>query len=213
MTIDNYLDIARILIDFFKATTPYTFLLLLLCFFYEDIKFLIRSGGLKISAPGLTIESIQNQQEKVDDRSKKELEKLNTELLTAKHTAEKLKKLQEDTAKDKDHFFVLYHFEKTYRVIFPSQMAILNFMNNSPDKEISEDIARAIHRRTIWASQFKVTFDEFMDFMIQSGLINFNDKRNYSLEPVGLAFWEYIKSQNMFLKLPANDMVDTIKKE
>ncbi len=205
MTADNWIDVGRIVVDLLKTVIPFTILLGILLFYKKEIKALIKNGGFKISAPGLSVETLQKQQEKVGPKEKKEIESLNEELKNAKQIEQKLKELQEYTARDKDTFFLGYHFEKTHRLIFPTQMAILNFMVNH-NGEIEEALAEALFRQTIWAQKFNVAFVQFIGFLMQAGLI-FYDKTNkkFTLAPVGNAFWEYLKNENMPLKLPAND--------
>ena len=51
-------------------------------------------------------------------------------------------------------------------------MMILNAMKNN-NGEISDAIAQAIYRRTVWAHQFNASYDEFIGFLVKSGAFIF----------------------------------------
>jgi hypothetical protein len=205
MTPENWIEVGRIIVDLLKTVIPFATVLIIFHIFKKEIKTVIKNGGFKISAPGLSVETLQKQQEKISPKEKKEIEELNDALKNANQIEHRLNELQEYTARDKDTFFLGYHFEKTYRLIFPTQMAILNLMKNH-NGEIDEVLADAIFRRTIWAQNFNVSFPQFVGFLIQAGLIFYDEtNKKFTLAPVGNAFWEYIKNENMPLKLPAND--------
>jgi hypothetical protein len=211
MTIENSIEIARIILDFLKTIIPFSLLFSLFFIFRKKIEVFLENGGWKVSTPGFSFETLQKQQEKVGEREKEEIQSLNDELQTVKQTEQKLKELQKYTARDKDTYFIGFHFEKTYRLIFPSQMVILNILNNSEEQELPEVLARALFRRTIWAStKYNVAFEHFMGFLIESGLI-FYDSPNtkFMLTPLGRAFWQYLKTNNIHLKIPATDVIVT----
>ena len=50
--------------------------------------------------------------------------------------------------KDRDNILLLYHFERTYRLIFGSQLSLLKTIANNPEG-ITRPIAEAYHRRTM----------------------------------------------------------------
>ncbi len=207
MTTENWIEVVRIIVDLFKTIIPFIVLIGIVWFFKKEIKTLVKNGGLKITAPGLSLETMQKQQEKLGKKEKKEIEELNADLKNAKQIEQKLQELQQYTARDKDTFFLGYHFEKTYRLIFPSQMVILNAMNNVND-EITEELAQALHRRTIWAQNFNVSFEQFMGFLMQAGLIFYDgSNKKFTFAPLGKAYWEYLKNESIHLKIPANDVV------
>ncbi|KKS12627.1 MAG: hypothetical protein UU67_C0047G0009 [Candidatus Daviesbacteria bacterium GW2011_GWB1_41_5] len=162
---------------------------------------------MKLAVPGFSLETIQKQQEELGTKEKKEIKALNSELEKSKKAEKILHELQEYTARDKDTLFLGYHFEKTYRLIFPSQMVILNSMTNF-NGEIPDALAQALFRRTIWAQQFNISYEQFMGFLIQSGLIAYDPSSSkFTLIPLGRTFWEYLVSNNIPLKIPAYDVI------
>lgn len=193
------------IIDIAKTVIPYGTIFIIFWIFQDEIKALLRNGGLKVSAPGFSIETIKEQQEQVNEKERKEISSLNFELQSVKKAEQKLQELQEYTARDKDIFFLGYHFEKTYRLLFPSQMTILTTIKNYGN-EISDLLARSIYNRTIWAQQFNVSFKQFMGFLIQSGLVNHHQSK-FILTPLGKTFLNYLSSNNISPKLPAYDVV------
>jgi hypothetical protein len=208
MTTENGIEIARIVLDFLKSIFPFGLLFLLFLIFKKEVSTLIKNGGLKVTAPGVSIETLQKQQVNVSQKERKEIKSLNIELKTAQQREQKLKELQEYTNRDKDTFFLGYHFEKTYRLIFPSQMVILDIINNSAEKEISNAVAQSFFRRTVWAIQFQVNYNQFMGFLVQSGLVSYDaDKESFLITHLGTTFWQYLKTNNMHLKMPANDFI------
>ncbi len=209
MNVENWIEVSKIGIDLLKTIIPFGVLLIILWWFQKEIRTLIKNGGFKVTGPGVSIETIQKQQEKVGTKEKKEIETLNTELETTKKAEQKLQELQEYTNRDKDTFFLGYHFEKTYRLIFPSQMVVLNIMNNS-NNEISDALAHSLFTRTIWAQQqYNLPYDQFMGFLANSGLIEYNsESKKWLLTPLGRTFWEYLTNNHIHLKIPASDVVD-----
>lgn len=207
MTAGNWIEISRIIVDLFKTIIPFVVIFFIIGMFKEEIKKLIHSGGLRVSAPGFSLETVQPQQEKVGTKEQKEIQELNSELQTAKQMQQKLRELQEYTVRDKDTLFLRYHFERTYRLIFPSQMKILEVMSNS-NNEITEDLTNAFFRRTIWAQKFNISIKQLDNFLIQSGLVFYDSSgRKFTLAPVGKAFLEYIKKENIPSK-PLNDVIE-----
>lgn len=209
MNIENWLNLTSIVVDLTKSIFPFIILLIIFWWFKKEIKTLIKNGGLKVTAPGVSFETtIQQQKEKLTTKEKKGLEVLNQELETEKKQKQKLLELQEYTVRDKDAFFLGYHFEKTYRLIFPSQMVILNIMSNT-NKEISDAMAQALFKRTIWAQQYNITYPQYIGFLKNSGLIEYSSyTEKWVFTPLGNMFWEYLRNNNIWLKIPANDVID-----
>lgn len=205
MTVENWLGVARIGVDLLKTLIPFGVLFLIIWLFKKEIKTLIKKGGLKLSAPGISVETLKQQTEKITTKEKKKLEILNSELETSKEREQKLHELQEYTVREKDTFFLGYHFEKTYRIIFPSQMVILNALKNF-NGEIEAALANAIFRRTIWAQQFNLSHEQFIGFLVQSGLVEYRTDK-IKITPLGRTFMDYLINNNVPLKIPANDMI------
>ena len=205
MTIDNWIKVISLVIDLIKTLLPYGLMGFIFWYFRKELKNLINKGVLKVSAPGFSLETANQQKEKFSAKEKKEIKTLNDELENTKKAQQALEQLQKDTVQARKTFFLGYHFEKTYRLIFPSQMAILVFMSNS-NGEMQDLLAKTSFIRTIWAQNFGFTYEQFIGFLINSGLVAYNnDKTKLSLTPLGKTFLEYIKNENMPTKLPAND--------
>lgn len=207
MSTDQWIKIFSLVVDVVKTAIPFGAIFLVFWYFQKEIKTLIKNGGLKVSAPGFSLETIQKQQEELGSKEKKKIETLNQELETTKIAEQRLRELQEYTAREKETFFLGYHLEKTYRLIFPSQMMILNAIKTYDG--FTDPLARAIWTRTIWAQQFSVTYEQFMGFLFQSGLISSdNPNQSLALTPLGRTFLEYLVNNSIPFKLPANDMVE-----
>lgn len=207
MTADNWIKIISLIEDLLKTIIPSGTIFLILWSFKEEIKILIKNGGFKISAPGISVETFQQQQEKVGKKEKQEIEALNKEVENVKVAQQKLTELQTYTSREKDTYFLGYHFEKTYRLIFPSQMVILTAMENH-NGELADVIAKAIFRRTIWNQQLHISYESFIGFLIQSGLMTHHQESGKDLiTPLGRLFLQYLKGSNIPLKLPPNDTV------
>lgn len=211
MLAQDWIDISRVVVDLLKSVVPFGTLFLIFWVFKNEIKELIKNGGLKVTTPGLSLETLNKQSGKIGVKEKKKIEILNSELETSKEREQKLKELQEYTAREKDTFFLGYHFEKTYRLIFPSQMLIISSMKSFQD-EMSDDLARSIYRRTIWATQFNTPYEQFIGFLIQTGFVVYDQQSNkLMLTPLGKTFLEYLQNNNIPLKLPANDLILCLK--
>jgi hypothetical protein len=208
MNIEDWIKVASLVVDVVKALIPFVTIFVIFWLFKKEIKSLIKNGGFKVAAPGFSVETLQKQQTELTSKEKKDIELLNSELEKTKTAERILKELQEYTARDKDTFFLGFHFEKTYRLIFPSQMVILNTMRNNKD-EISDALAQAIFRRTIWSQQFNVSYEGFIGFLTQSGLISYQSNK-FVFTPLGRTFLEYLSNENIPLKLPANDFIEAL---
>lgn len=204
MTPDNWIKLVSLAVDVIKTIIPFAFIFGIFFIFKNELRELIKKGGWKVSAPGVSIETVK-QQEELGSKEKKKIDALNKELDTTKKAQEKLEQLLDYTARDKNTFFLGYHFEKTYRVIFPSQMAILIAIQNQG--EIIDARSRALFTRTIWAQTLKITYEQFMAFLIGSGLIQ-EDKANskFTLTPIGNLFLQYLTQNTIPNKLPATDI-------
>lgn len=86
------------------------------------------------------------------------------------------------------------HFERTYRLIFNSQLIILRTINNNPEHKLSADVVRAIYERTIWNPSYP--FEEYINFLISSYLLSFREGF-YSIEMLGILFLNYLGTQGI----------------
>ncbi len=205
MNFDEGIKVASLAIDLIKTVLPYLAIGAIFWYFRKELKNLINNGAVKVSAPGFSLETAHQQKGKISSKEKKEIKALNTELENTKKAKQALEELQKDTATNKNVFYLGYHFEKTYRIIFPSQMAILVFMN-SHSGEMQDVLAKASFTRTIWSQNFGMRYEQFIGFLINSGLVAYSDGlTKLLLTPLGRTFLQYINDNKIPTKLPAND--------
>ena len=192
MSMADFIQIIKIL------AWPLTVLLIVQKFGKEikdlinDIRISFSFGDKRIEVAHDKTEELKQKQVDVSDKS--EIDKLKEENKKHGDIEKSLLELQENTAKTKDAFFLGFHFEKTYRLIFGSQLTILNLMYQHG--EITDALVQAIYRRTIWANGYP--YDQYIGFLINSGLISqISTNQNYSILPIGRAFMDYLNSNNI----------------
>ncbi|MBU1088708.1 hypothetical protein KKA02_02415 [Patescibacteria group bacterium] len=106
-------------------------------------------------------------------------------------STEEQQKLNEELKKDRDGFFLLYHFERTYRLIFGSQLSLLNIISKMNKKEINNLLAQSWYNRTSWHGKYP--FINYMNFLNTSQLTTYNSNTNtYSITKFGEAFLNYL---------------------
>jgi len=200
------MDLLSYFIDFVKAVVWPTTIFLVLNKFGNEIKALIEHikitlsfGDKKVEITHERAEELKLQQESTpQDSQVKELKEENK-----KHSdiEKRLLELQENITRDKNALFLGYHFEKTYRLIFGSQLSILNLAYGHG--KISDALVAAIYRRTVWASSYP--YQDYINFLVNSGLLTQLNPSDgtYSLQPVGKAFIEYLNNNYIPLnKIP-----------
>ncbi len=142
----------------------------------------------------LTKANSKDLKEKQRKTKKSEIEKF-------KEKNNKLKNEKESTLKDQNLLSLFYHFEKTYRLIFGSQIIIVAFANLQT--KISEASARGIYSNTTWINTYP--YEQYMGFLINSGLISSLNPtdQSYYIQPLGQEFIRYLTNNNIALtKLP-----------
>lgn len=87
------------------------------------------------------------------------------------------------------------HFEKTYRLIFGSQLRVLTLLKNNP--QVSREQIEAIYNTTIHVGVYSL--DLFIGFLENSQLIKKNNDNTFSLNPLGSLFLDYLVANNMTL--------------
>jgi hypothetical protein len=166
----------------------------------NDIKISLSFGDKKIDLSHDKAEELKKGQGLVLEKD--EVEQLKEENKKHSDIEKRLLELQENTTKTKDAFFLGYHFERTYRLIFGSQLIILNLAYQHG--AIFDPLAQSIYRRTTWANTYP--YDQYIGFLISSGLIGqLNSTTNsYTILPIGKAFIEYLIVNNIQIvnKLP-----------
>lgn len=205
MTSDNWLTILTLLIDLIKTSIPFIAIFYTLVYFRAEIKALIEKGQLKISGPGFSLETTQQAKE-ISENEKKELDSLNKALeRTNKPLEKKVQEIQTTTMGDSETLFLGYHFEKTYRIIFPTQMVIL-LSANTDKGELDEALAHSFFAKTVWSTSFGMSYEQFIGFLFRTGLLK-RTKEKLSITPLGRLFLEYLAKNNIPTKLPPTDQV------
>jgi hypothetical protein len=170
--------------------------------FEFEIKSLI-SNIKSISGAGIKAEmGQQHEVEKEDIEAYKELAKnLTKENDNYKDVQNRLAEALRTTEGDRSILQYLYHFEKTYRVIFSDQLLLLQILER--EGNVLEVISEALFRRTRW---YNITnYYLYMGFLINSQLItlitNTNPNENYYvLTELGKFFLNYLREN----KIPLN---------
>lgn len=94
-----------------------------------------------------------------------------------------------------------YHFERVYRQIFGSQLAILKTLQNSQPSQLSVDAVELLYKGTSWYPNY--TFEQYLGFLEESFLVErrvMNSAEYIVLLPMGQAFLEYLGENAMPLE-------------
>ncbi len=193
MTIDKWINTA---IEVLKIIIWPGIVLIVLKKFETEVKALI--GRIQsVSAAGVTVNTANQQKEAIEDNEK--IKNLAEEIKTQRDITTKLVELQENTKKSKDLFELLYHFEKSYRLIFGSQLDFLLILEGKANS-ISREIAEALYRRTQWATT-GYPFESYIGFLENSYFVNFNQRISiYEISPLGELFLGYLRQNNISLQ-------------
>lgn len=206
MTPETWLRIISLIIDLIKTAIPYIAVFFILWYFRKEMKALLTKGQVKISAPGFSLETTQQSKE-ISKEEKKEIATINKELTKEKKPLdEKIVAIQNTTPEDNQALFLSYHFEKTYRLIFPTQMVILVSAYNHGGT-FSEALAQSLFTRTVWFRTFGLSYEQFISFLINAGLM-MKTSSLLKLTPLGILFLEYLNTNNIPNKLPPADQVE-----
>jgi len=174
------------------AIWPLVVILIAFCF-EKEIKEMLRNikkaktpiGDFEFDKPKEQIDKSKTDKEKIEELEKK-LESSGTIYL------EEIKKIKDENF----FYFIRYHFERAYRLIFGSQLAILSTILNNQDNKISEQLAQLFHRNSSFYPNYP--FDQYINFLINMKLIVFNkEDRSFSLTPIGSMFLGYLKTENI----------------
>lgn len=91
-----------------------------------------------------------------------------------------------------------FHFERTYRLIFGSQLLLLKALKSSPTFSMGTPLLEAIHRRS---KENDLDFQSYIGFLENSTLIGFNPSENsYYLTILGNEFLDYLAQNGIFDK-------------
>lgn len=192
-------DWIKIVLGFFEVIKAVIWPLTALCIvlkFKDQIKALILKI-IKIPTPFGSLEA-QSQEQENEQEIKNALAE---EIKSQKRIQSKLVELQENTKKNADLNFLLYHFERTYRLIFGSQLEILDLL--SKNRSLSLRFLIMKYRTTNWYPSY--LFENYIGFLITSGFVAYDarDSGSYSITPFGNLFLKYLRDNGISLtKIP-----------
>ncbi|MDO8650015.1 MAG: hypothetical protein Q7K33_01765 [Candidatus Berkelbacteria bacterium] len=117
------------------------------------------------------------------------------------NTRTELQRQSEDASRDAALHRVLYHFEKTNRVIFGSQLQLLLNLQSTPGKKMHTEALRRYHAATVWGSTYP--FESYIGFLETSELLKYSTSDDsYQITELGEAFIRYLKENNVPLYKP-----------
>lgn len=152
----------------------------------------MKSGSAKI--PGGIEVSLSSQQKNIpEEEQTQQVAKI---VEQEPVPVEDIKKLKDE----KDQLLISNFFERTYRLIFNSQLNLLLTANQS--LSISRDQILEMYNTTQWANNYP--FEQYINFLVNSNLILYNiDSNSYSITPTGKLFIQYLFSNSIpIIKLP-----------
>jgi len=110
-------------------------------------------------------------------------------------------KLNIALARSRDSLLILYHFERTYRLIFGTQLTLLDIILKSNEGKISDALAQAMYIRTSWPGKYP--FDSYMNFLKRSQLITHDPTTDFfSITDLGEAFLDYLTQNKISINKP-----------
>jgi hypothetical protein len=116
-------------------------------------------------------------------------------------TLEEKTKLNKELARARDSLIILNHFEKTYRLIFGSQLYLLTSISNSGNKKIHAGIAETMYTKTSWPGRYP--FKDYVNFLERSELVVYDPSTNtYAITALGQEFLSYLSRNNIPLIKP-----------
>lgn len=190
--IDRLIEILHIL------TWPLTLIFCLKLFEHEIRNFIARLKSFSVPG-GVGAEAFESQQ-KVEENKK--IEALALELDKKKNLEQFLIKTLDEKEKTVKEYQLLLHFEKSYRLIFGSQLNILIQLR----KQLADglDIASVVlmYRASGWYER-GYQIDSYFAFLTNSGFIEYNKEGNkYRITALGIVFLDYLQRENIPLNKP-----------
>ncbi|HJU20379.1 MAG TPA: hypothetical protein VJ770_28320 [Stellaceae bacterium] len=200
--------------------------LVLVLVFRKPLSELVRRGGLKITKEGLSIDqaavaavSVQSEATpivstlKLDpetERQVSELKQMDVPVIIREQKLrirKDLEKLSLLNNKDEtidiliQHLAIqqlLYAVERTYRIIFGSQIAILNHLNvNDPTTERIIQVFYEEAETKFPKAYENYSFDAYLSFLINSNLLIKTNNVTYMITPLGKEFLQWMVAQGI----------------
>jgi len=200
---DNASNWIKIILEFITNNKWPIFWLVFVTKFKNNIGSLIdRIISGEVGPGGLKFQTDQQKESGKPENLEKEFSyQLAKDLYDEKERNKLLNNLNDQVSGDRDTYLLAYHFEKTYRLIFGSQINILMGLEQKP-VEISETIN--YYNTTSWKSR-NYNFAQYIGFLLSSLLIKVNEKTSqYEITLIGRYFLNYMRSNNLQMqnKLP-----------
>lgn len=127
----------------------------------------------------------------------KNLESYSKKIQTLEQREGELKEMLNLTVKTREDYEVLYHFEKTYRIIFNSQLQFVQYVQSLKDSKVKFGQALLFYENNLNINAKKIiSFNSFTSFLINSYLIKYQSTE-YILTPLGNLFVEYLKNNSI----------------
>ncbi len=194
----------KLLLEYIKVFIWPSLLLLFIKLFKTNISGFINKiselslpGGIKATTKESAITAQSEEPE-----LKPTIDLLTTEEKKAKITqessdkdADQLKKELEVTQGNLTQALTTLLYEKTYRLIFPSQIRILREIFNTPSKTVRADVVFSNYKKTIWFPSYP--FADYVNFLKNFLMIAETENGSYTITPLGIGFLEYIGTQGL----------------
>jgi hypothetical protein len=95
-----------------------------------------------------------------------------------------------------------WFFEKTFRLIFSTQLEVLRILNESPagadaDKLVPFFARHLALREAHGVKPATISFSDYMGFLIKSGLVSLDPNGTYQITPLGKSFRQWMIDENL----------------
>lgn len=156
----------------------------------------------RIGLPGdISLEAQAKEQTVEAEEDKNKLNQLATDLKLSENVNSRLLELLGQTTKSKQDFELLFYIEKIYRLIFGSQLTILDRLNKSLEG-IDLITIVLLYRISGWQER-GYPIDQYLGFLQNFALMTFDSiKQRYFITPFGGLFLEYLQREGISLIKP-----------
>lgn len=177
------------LINYLAQVNNISWQIVFLIFIYtfrEEIKHFVKNIK-NISVNGTSVSAnVEKEQKEQHDK-----------VVLSKKEAKNLADMLDNNKKTESTLKAQLHFERTYRLIFDSQLHILNIILVSGS--LSKTVAQAIHRRTLFSNSYP--FKDYINFLMSAQLIHYEHKSDsYILTELGLYFIKYLENNSIAIR-------------
>jgi hypothetical protein len=190
--LDRLIEIIRFLV------WPLTMVFTIKLFEQEIRNFIARLKSF--SGPGGVGAEAYEGQQKVEENRK--IEELVSELEKKKDLEKTLIEALNETDRNIKEYELLLHFEKTYRLIFGSQLGILLRLRDQLIEGVDAATIVLMYRASGWYEK-GYQIGNYLGFLTNSGLTELNNGNNkYKITALGIVFLGYLEKENIPLNKP-----------